>query len=438
MSYGRNNLEQNITNIMVEMCPVLIRQLAEEARQSRVELSVAIQICGRTIIRNMIKLRLPHRSNTANKLQSTVKPRSKSKFKLKPASIAVYTSIFILVVSMVFIGYREPQDSAVVANVANVNSSNKIEETSVDDVIATNVAANVARAANLPIAKSVANMAVSAQTQSEFSQPDSSGTNKPQLIGSSATNRSIINYTAVAGDTVDALVAKYNVSKDTIKWANNLTSDALIAGTVIKILPVDGVIYNVKDGDTIDSISTKYGVDKNRLVLYNDLEVSGITPNSSIILPSATLPSNERPGYVAPYVAPVATNNYYYAGTGTGFGGTTWRISVGTAEGPYSHGNCTLYAYNRRIELGLQVAGDWGNAGSWAQGARNDGLAVNNTPSAGAIIQDWGHVAIVESVLPNGDLSISEMNAYVSGGGYNIVSGRIVPAGNVGQYLFIH
>ena len=387
----------------------------------------------------MIKLRLPQRSKTANELQSTARPRSKTKFKLKPAAVAVYASIFILVVSMVFIGYREPQNTSVVANVANVNSSNKTDETSVDDVIATNIAANVAQAANLPIAKSVANMAVTAQTQSEFSQPDSSGTTKPQLIGSSATNRSIINYTAVAGDTVDALVAKYNISKDTIKWANNLTSDALIAGTVIKILPVDGVIYNVKDGDTIDSISTKYGVDKNRLVLYNDLEVSGLTPNYSIILPSASLPSNERPGYVAPYVAPInITSNYNYAGSGTGFGGKTWNIGYGTAEGPYAHGNCTLYAYNRRIQLGLPAAGDWGNAGSWAQGARNDGLAVNNTPSAGAIIQDWGHVAIVESVLPNGDLSISEMNAYVSGGGYNIVSGRIVPAGNVGQYLFIH
>jgi surface antigen len=50
----------------------------------------------------------------------------------------------------------------------------------------------------------------------------------------------------------------------------------------------------------------------------------------------------------------------------------------------------------------------------------------------------YGHVAIIESIAANGDLTISEMNAYVSGGGYNIVSGRTVLAGNAGQYLYIH
>jgi surface antigen len=83
----------------------------------------------------------------------------------------------------------------------------------------------------------------------------------------------------------------------------------------------------------------------------------------------------------------------------------------------------------------------WGHAGSWAAGAMNYGLVVNKLPSVGAIIQNgggFGHVGIVEAVLPNGDVSISEMNAYVSGGGWNIVSGRIIPADKVSSYNFIH
>ncbi len=387
----------------------------------------------------MIKLSFAHRSNAVNKQQTQVKTRSRTKVKLKPSIIAIYASAFLLVVAMVFIGYHEPQKTSVVANVANVKSVSPTDKTSVDDVVATDVAANVAYAANLPIATSVANMATSAQTKSEFAQSDSLGTTKPQLVGSNTANRSIINHTAKAGDTVNALAVQYKISKETIKWANNMTSDAIPSGSVLKILPVDGVLYTVKTTDTVDSIATKYAVDKNRLVLYNDLDVSGLAANTSIILPSATLPGEERPGYVAPYVAPAATVVVNYAGTGTGFGGRTWFINSGTPDdGNYSHGNCTLYASNRRKALGLPIGANWGNAGSWAQGARNDGLVVNNSPSAGAVIQDWGHVGIVESVLPNGDLSISEMNAYVSGGGYNIVSGRIVPAGNVGQYLFIH
>ena len=376
-----------------------------------------------------------------NAVQS-VKPRRKAMVKIKPSVIAVYASVFALTIAMVSIGYKEPQNSSVVANAANINSSSQTDQTSVDNVVATGVAAGVAQVTNLPIATSVTNLAVSAQTKSDFIQ--SSGTNsasKPQIIESEITNRKVISYTTQAGDTVNTLATKFGISAQTIKWANDLTSDELSEGKVLKILPIDGVLYDVKSTDTIDSIVSKYGVEKTRMVLYNDLDLSGLTPNTSIILPSATLPEEERPGYVPP--APVVTTyNYYYAGQGTGFGGETWRISVGTASNPfYAYGNCTAYAYNRRIELGLPVSGHWGNAISWAYNAQLDGLVVNNTPSVGAIIQNGGylgHVGIVESILANGDLSISEMNAYVSGGGYNIVSGRIIPAGNVGQYLFIH
>ena len=361
------------------------------------------------------------------------KPHRKAIPKIKPSAIAIYISVFALIVVMVSIGYHEPQTKAVVANAVNINPQSQSDQTSVDNVVATGVAAGVAQVTNLPIATSVANLAVSAQTKSEFAKSDGTNTIKPQIISSSEVNRSVISYTVNSGDTVESLAVKFKISAQTIKWANNLTTSALSVGTVLRILPIDGVLYSVKDTDTIDSIATKYGVDKTRLVTNNDLEVSGLQPNTSIILPGGILPDNERPGYVAPVIV------NYYAGLGTGFGGQTWYISSGTPDdGNYFHGNCTLYSSNRRKALGLPVGDKWGNAGSWAQSARNDNLLVDKTPSVGAIIQDWGHVAIVEAILPNGDLSISEMNAHVFGGGYNVVSGRIVPAGNVSQYLFIH
>ncbi len=400
-------------------------------------------------IRIPIKLRLPQRFDKASKQQTQAKTRRRTKALLKPSVLAVYVGIFAVIVAMVFIGYHEPKDTSVVANATAVSSStSQVDQTSVDNVVATNVAANVAAAANLPIATSVANMAVSAQAKSQFLQTDSQGqgTTKPQLVGSNtSTKRAVTSYTVKAGDTATSVAAQFGISVDTIKWANNLTSDALTVGSQLRILPVDGVLYSVKSGDTIDSIATKYAVDKTRLVLYNDLDVSGLQPNTSIILPNAVLPGNERPGYVAPMVATTNNDfNVFYGVSGTGFGGSTWRISVGTPDdGPYAHGNCTLYAFNRRIQLGLPVGGagglpEWGNAGSWAPMAASEGLTVNHTPGVGAIMADYGHVAIVESLLPNGDISISEMNAYVSGGGYNIVSGRIVIAGNTSHYWYIH
>lgn len=338
------------------------------------------------------------------------------------------------------IGYQEPHDKSVMANASTSTSLPEVKETSVDEVVATNLAASVAQATNLPIATSVTNLAVSTQSKSDFVQASGAATTKPQLIESSTENRTVTAYTTKTGDTVTSLAEQFKISAQTIKWANNLTTDALEPGKVLQILPIDGVLYTVKAGDTVDSVASKYNVDKTRVVLYNDLDVSGLTPDTKIILPSGNLPDNERPGYVAPKPAYTETQTYY-SGQGTGFGGNTWRIAVGTPDGPYAHGNCTLYAYNRRKALGLPVGSNWGNASSWAYNARIDGLTVNNTPSVGAIMQNgggYGHVAIVESILPNGDVSISEMNAYVSGGGYNIVSGRIVSAGNVGNYLYIH
>lgn len=342
---------------------------------------------------------------------------------------------------MVSIGYHEPQGSTPVVNAANVNTVSQNDQTSVDNVVATGVAANVAQAVNLPIATSVANLAVSAQTKSEFTQSDGgTSTTKPQIIESNVVNRKVVSHTVKTEDTIDTLTAKYHITAQTIKWANNMTSDILTTDSVLRILPFDGILYTVKDGDTYDSIAKKYSVDKISIITKNDLEISGLKPNTSIILPGGTLPETERPGYVAPYVAPVVTYNYY-SGTGAGFGGQTWNIGYGTPDGPYAHGNCTLYAYNRRVQLGLPVDGKWGNANTWAANAAAEGLRVNNTPSVGAVMQNGGylgHVAIVESIMPNGDISISEMNAYVAGGGYNIVSGRIVPAGNANQYLYIH
>ncbi len=342
--------------------------------------------------------------------------------------------------ALVYVGYANPQNSSATSKDSNANSvSKKVDQTSVDNVVATSVAAIVAQTANLPIATSVTNMAVSAQTKNDFMQSNGTSSAKPQIIGSSQENRLVTSYTVVDGDTVGSLAAKFNISSQTIKWANDLTSDSLTAGKVLRILPIDGVLYDVKSTDTIDSIATKYIVDKDRLSTYNDLELSGLVPNAKIILPSATLPETERPGYVAPIV--------YYAGTGASFGGQTWYISTGTPDdGPYSHGNCTLYAFNRRAALGLRLplsasGGSLGNAVSWAANARFAGFVVDSTPSVGAVIQSgggWaGHVAIVESILENGDLSISEMNAGYPGG-YNIVSGRIVPSGSVSQYLYIH
>lgn len=337
-------------------------------------------------------------------------------------------------------GYRAPQQASTTTAVV-ANATNTTNQPAVNDVLATDIAASVAQAADMAVAPNVAELAVSTRVQSEYqsSGGDSSTISKPAIVQVSSAGRSITTYTVQDGDTVASVAAKYNLSENTIKWANNLKTNAIAAGSTIEILPRDGLAYVVRDGDTIDTIANKYKSDVSSITTYNDLEINGVTTGLKIIIPGGTLPETERPGYVAPRAA-VSTGGTYITGYSSGFSnGRTWFIQHGTPNtGSYAFGNCTAYVFDRRAELGRSIGQRWGNAGAWATNARVAGFAVNRTPAAGAVIQDSGHVAIVEAVLPNGDLQLSEMNARVAGGGFNIVSGRILPASRVGQYYYIH
>ncbi len=340
----------------------------------------------------------------------------RKRFKIKLSTFALYASVFLLIVAIVFTSYQSPRDVSTAASASNVDDNNKVDVSSVDDVVASNIAATVAEATNLPVANNVVNLAISTQAKSDYMQTGGIGAVKPRIIGSSVAGRSIISYTVVAGDTLDSLSARFGVTKDTIKWANNMQYEGLNEGAVLQILPLDGVIYDVKTGDTIDAIATKYKVDKERLVLYNDLDVSGLIPETKIILPNATLPYNERPGYISV--------RYYY--------------NPGSIGNRYDWGNCTWYAYERRVQLGIPVQSLWGNANTWAYFASISGYQVDRSPSAGAVLVDtsgwYGHVAVVESVDSEGNVVISEMNY----NGFNVVNNRTISAGQAVLYQYIH
>lgn len=300
----------------------------------------------------------------------------------------------------------------------------------VNDVVASNIAANVATATNLSVAPSVTSLAISTQIESELPSSDDSSISKPQIIQVSSASRKITNYTVAPGDTTDSIAAKYGISKQTLKWANNLTTDNLTVGANLDILPRDGIAYTVKAGDTVQSIADKYKSDASMITTYNDLEISGLTPGLKIIVPSGVLPNTEQPGYMAPVV--------YSSGSSSGSAYAGYR--AGSVGNRYAYGNCTWYAYERRAAMGMPVGSFWGNGGSWAYSARAAGYVVNNSPAYGAVLVEAGspgHVAVVESVSDDGTVVVSEMNnsAY---GGFNIINNRTISAGQASLYQYIH
>lgn len=360
----------------------------------------------------------------------------KSKGMPKSTTIAAYAGVFLLIMSVVAIGYQPPQKVDSIANAVDTPTASNIAsqstQPSVDQLVATNIAAGIAERADLPIKDNVANLSVSLSAESQLAQSDNNTISKPQIVQPTADSREVKHYTAQAGDTVEKIAQQFNVSASTIKWANNLSSDAVEKDKRLVIPPVDGIVYIVKDGDTVDTIASKYQASKDRIVTFNDLELGGLASGKTIIIPGGVLPDNERPGYVSPRNA--ARQGAYNGGYST----VNAQIARASAGNRYAFGNCTYYAYERRMQLGRPVGSFWGNAATWASYARAAGYRVDNTPEVGAVMQNgggYGHVAIVESINGDGSITISEMNY---AGNFNRVTSRTVSAGTAAGFTFIH
>lgn len=379
---------------------------------------------------------------TANTIEFPASASAKTAVRSKPskgsipfATVASYFGVFLLVVSMIAMGYNPPV-KGVVANVGGVvtepaTATATLEGASVDQLMASSIAATIAESADMPISTNMANLSQSLTIESTLAQTDTNVISKPQIVQPTADSRAPQEYTTVAGDTVQLVAQKYGVSATTIKWANKLTVDALDPGKVLTIPPVDGIVYTVRAGDTIDTIASKYKADRDRLIAFNDLELTGNPAvGAQIIIPGGDLPTNEQPGYVAP--TRTTTTSSYYGSFASG--------SVGNR---YAWGNCTWYAYERRAQLGRPIGSFWGNAATWAYAASSQGYLVDGNPAPGAIMQNgggYGHVAIVESANPGVSIVISEMNGYRWGGGFNRVASGEISWGvaTSGMYKYIH
>lgn len=352
-----------------------------------------------------------------------------------------YVGVSFLILSLVAIGYQPPkQVDEPVATVAETPESDSAIKPTVDEIVANTVTGSIAERANMPIASSVAQRSISLSVESDLAQTDEEVITKPQIIQPGTSDRDIETYVAKSGDTVQDVSRKYDVSVRTIRWANDLTSDALDAGKKLRIPPVDGVIYKVKADDSVASIAEKYSVDKKRLIAYNDLEITGPTKGDTIILPGGVLPETERPSYQSPQEAQASSYGNYGGGAGDYTSSASRSRLMATAGNRYAPGYCTWYVYERRAAMGRPIGSFWGNAVAWAGSARGAGFTVNNTPAPGAVFQrggGLGHVGIIDSVNTKaGTVTYSDMNGIAGFG--RVGTNTISIADAQARWQFIH
>ena len=132
----------------------------------------------------------------------------------------------------------------------------------------------------MPLLQAVVNSDLSLLKQ-DFEPTIESGNSLVTLAGPSGTavdakdtpsSDQITTYIVRSGDTLPSIAKMFNVSSNTILWANDLKPGTkLKVGQNLVILPISGLQHTVKKGETLKSIATTYKGDVDEIIQYNNL-----------------------------------------------------------------------------------------------------------------------------------------------------------------------
>lgn len=199
-------------------------------------------------------------------------------------------------------------------------------------------------------------------TQTGFMVPST----QPYTIIPKRPRRGIITYVVQAGDSVSSIAEKFEITPETIVWANGSlekTPDLLVIGQELIILPVNGVYHTVQSGETLESIAKTYKVEPRAILEcpYNHLEEPvQLQVGQKLIVPGGTKPYVPRAVYV--YDGPIPADAQ--KGTGTFGWPTTGWISQKYWSG---HQAIDIAGYKgtpiKAADSGFVIKAGWSDAG---------------------------------------------------------------------------
>ncbi len=233
-------------------------------------------------------------------------------------------------------------------------------------------------------------------------------------------------YTVHSGDTLSGIAKMFDVTVNTIAWANNIQGRIIHEGQELVILPITGVMHTVAKDETLASIAKKYEGNLEEIANYNELATNAslvvgqiiIVPDGVVAAPpssifSAPLRGGSGPSITGYYLWPVnggalTQGLHGYNGidigapTGTGIlaaavgtviiakGGGGWNGGYGNyVVIRHDNGTQTLYAHMSQV---LTIAG-----------ARvQQGSAIGNVGSTGKATGPHLHFEVRGALNPFG------------------------------------
>ena len=105
---------------------------------------------------------------------------------------------------------------------------------------------------------------------------------------------SIREYIVVPNDTLSQIASKFDLTTQTLIWANNIPNpDSLKLGSTISIPPTTGVLHTVREDDTLSSLATRFDVDTSKILAYPFNEIPD--PNTLRIGQKVMVPGGIKP-----------------------------------------------------------------------------------------------------------------------------------------------
>lgn len=98
-------------------------------------------------------------------------------------------------------------------------------------------------------------------------------------------------YTVSEGETLNSIASEYGITVETIKWANNLSSDSVRPGQELIIPSLDGVFITVKENDTLASIAKEYSGNEQDIADFNLLDYPfTLVVGQELFIPDGRMP----------------------------------------------------------------------------------------------------------------------------------------------------
>lgn len=186
----------------------------------------------------------------------------------------------------------------------------------------------------------------------------------------------IVEYTVEEGDTLASLGKKFDVSVDTIKWANNLKTETIKQGQTLKMPPVTGVVHKVASGENIYSIAKKYKTEAQNIVNFpfndfTDLDTFALNVGQTLYVPDGVIEEEKpiiRPRFIPEVVAGApGTGNFIWPSSGNVSQYPIWyhnALDIANASAPpviAADAGTIVYAACERYGYGCHIIIDHNN-----------------------------------------------------------------------------